>query len=154
MLRDKGRQVFSQQAQVAYRGPQLQLLKAPTGQLEQHQRVTLGGQQTNGHIGIGALGVLQVQGKTLHATVTARQERGQIVDQTAQRKEQGLVRLDIEIQFQTGVEVIRRQIERQRHGAQPQQTVQVQLHRCGKTPGQGLAGQRHDLSESAQAHTD
>ncbi|MDZ3991594.1 hypothetical protein PspTeo4_10664 [Pseudomonas sp. Teo4] len=79
VLGHEWRQVIGDQAQVAHRRRNAQRLQAPTGQLEQHASVALGGQQADLEQGVRPLGMLQVQAEALHATVPASQERGQVV---------------------------------------------------------------------------
>ena len=122
------------------------------GQLEQHRRFALGSQQADLELGVRPFGVLQVQAETLHAAIPTCKKRRQVVDQPAQGEQQRLVRFDIEVQLQPRLEPIRRLVERQPQGAQAEQLVQVQLHVGGEAPGQGIAWQRQNVAEPAQAH--
>ncbi|MNW23093.1 hypothetical protein D3C71_2249830 [compost metagenome] len=55
-----------------------------------------------------------MQVETLYAAVATAEERRQVAGQPAQRKQQGLMGLHIEIELDTHIEAVRRQVKRQR----------------------------------------
>ena len=90
------------------------MLQTAACQLEQHAGITLGAEQTHLYLRIGTRAVFQMQGETLHATITTGQVSRQIGCQPAQREQQCLMRFHFEIQLDTGIENIRRHEEIQR----------------------------------------
>ncbi|MNM95789.1 hypothetical protein D3C81_1082470 [compost metagenome] len=152
VLGHEGWQVIGDQPQIAHGGANLQRFHAPFCQLEEHGWVTLCRQQANLEQRVRPLGMLQVQTKTLHATIAPGQERAQVVEHSAQRKQQGLVRLNVEVQLQACFEAVRWLVEIQPQAAQAEQLVQVQLDLGRKAFGQGITRQRHDLAKLAQPH--
>ncbi|MNR06477.1 hypothetical protein D3C85_1225500 [compost metagenome] len=60
--------------------------------------------------------------------------------------------LHIEIEFDTHIEAIRRQVKRQRQPSHPEQGVQMLEHLGLETPGQTLPGQCLQLTQGAQPH--
>ncbi|MCY1216071.1 hypothetical protein D9M72_279330 [compost metagenome] len=151
-LRDEGRQVPRLQAEGAHWGRHLQLLQAPTGQFEEHGRLTLGTEQPHRHPGFRQVTVFQMEGEALHAAVTAGEERGQVGGETAQGEQQCLVGFHLEVQLDAQVELIRRPIALQRQGTLAQQGVEVLQYFARKAPGQRLPGQRQHLFQMPQAH--
>ncbi len=96
--------------------------------------------------------MLQMQGKSLHTAVASGQEQGQIGDQPLERKQQGLMGLDIEIQLDAYIEKVRRRVALQRHGALAEQSVEVLQHAGRKPPCQRIAGQPQHLPHATQPH--
>ena len=84
VLGHEARQVAGHQAQGAHRRHHLQLLQAPTGQLEEHRRVALGTQQAHRHLAVRLAGVLQVQDEALHTAVAPGEEGGEVRGKAAQ----------------------------------------------------------------------
>lgn len=152
VLGHEARQVAGQQAQGAHRRHHLQLFQAPTGQLEEHRRVAFGTQQAHRHLAVRLAGVLQVQDEALHTAVAPGEEGGEVRGEAAQGEQQRLVRFHLEVELDARIELIRRQVAVQGHGAAPLQFVQVLQHPCGEALGQGLAGQRQDLLHAPQPH--
>ena len=59
--RHERRQFARHQPQRQHRAGQLQLFQPPARQLEQHARFALGRQQADGHFGVTAIAMLQLQ---------------------------------------------------------------------------------------------
>src|SRR5690606_7526675 len=123
--RRKRRQVEGHQAYRQYRRRQLLLFQTATGQLEQHGGLALGAQQADRHLAVGQVAVLQMQDETLHAPVAAGQEGGQIGGQAAQREEQRLMGLHLEVQLDAFLEDVRWPVELQGQRALAEQAVQL-----------------------------
>ncbi|MNH07179.1 hypothetical protein D3C79_665670 [compost metagenome] len=152
VLGHEGWQVIGDQAQVAYRGAQLQRLQPPFGQLEEHAGITLGRQQAHLQLRVRPFGMLKVQAEALHAAIAPGQERAKVIEHSAQWEQQRLVRFNVKVQLQTRFEAVRRLVESQPQATQAEQLVQVQLDLGRKAFGQGIARQGHDLAELAQPH--
>ncbi|RMO63914.1 Hydrogenase expression protein HypA [Pseudomonas syringae pv. aptata] len=155
--RDEIRQVSRQQAHGTYRRRDQHLLQPAACQLEEHRRIALGAQQPDWydslrHDGFRPWHMLEVQGKSLHTAVASGQEQDQIGDQPLERKQQGLMGLDIEIQLDAYIEKVRRRVALQRHGALAEQGVEVLQHAGRKPPCQRIAGQRQHLPHTTQPH--
>ena len=118
-LRNEARQVFGAQAKTAHRRLDLHLLQPPARQFEEHRRVALGAEQPDLDQRVRQPGVFQVQVEALHAAVAPAEKRRQVTGQAAQRKQQRLMGLHIEIEFDAHIETVRRQIERQRPAGAP-----------------------------------
>ncbi len=114
MGRREGWQITSPQTHGQDGGRQLQVLEAATGQFEQHGGLAFGTEQADRHLAVGQGAMFQVQTETLDAAVPPGEKGGQVGGQSAQWKQQGLVGLHLEIQFDAGVEDIRRAVELQR----------------------------------------
>jgi len=148
----EGRQVAGRQCQGQHRRGQLQLLQAHAGQLEEQAGVAFGGEQADLELGGHAAAVLQGQAEALYATVAAGQVGRQVAQGAAQRKQQGLVRGNLEVQFDARAELVRRQVEVQPQRAVAEQLVQVLQQLGWKAPGQAFARQLQHLAQLAQAH--
>src|SRR5690606_844054 len=145
-------QVLSHQPYCQNRRRQLQLLKAPTGQLEEHGGFALGAQQADRYLAVGLIAVLEVKDEALHTAVSPRQIGGQVSGQAAQREEQRLVRLDFEIQLDARLEHIRRPVELQGQRTLAKQRIQLNQHVGRKAFGQAVAGQGEHLRQAAHSH--
>jgi len=87
VLGDEGWQFARDQTHRQHGRWQLQMFQAAAGQFEKHGWVTLGAEQTDRHLAVGQLAVLQMQGEALYATVATSQIGGKIGGQTAQREQ-------------------------------------------------------------------
>ncbi|MNY34425.1 hypothetical protein D3C86_1687630 [compost metagenome] len=83
--------------------------------------------------------MLQVQGEALHAAVASGKEGGQVGGQPAQREQQCLMRLDLEVQLDAFIEPVRRHIAVQGQRTLAEQGIQMLLHLCREAPRQGVA---------------
>src|SRR5690606_26722596 len=99
--------------------------------------IALGTEQADGQTGRLAVTVLQGQLEALHAAVPAGQKGLQIQQQTAQRKQQGLVGVDLEVEFDAGNKLVRRLVTAQRHRQYTEQPVEMGQHLGGEASGQG-----------------
>ena len=91
----------------------MQVLEAATGQFEQHGGLAFGTEQADRHLAVGQAAMFRYRLKRW--TPLSRPARKAAVGgQSAQWKQQGLVGLHLEIQFDAGVEDIRRAVELQR----------------------------------------
>src|SRR5690606_6202904 len=105
-LGGEGRQITGAQSYRQHGFGKLQLLQPAAGDFEQLLGIALGTEQADGQTGRLAVTVLQGQLEALHAAVPAGQKGLQVQQQTAQRKQQGLVGVDLEVEFDAGNKLV------------------------------------------------